>query len=317
MSLKKLIEEITQPIVEDMGGIVAGDGTIKGGSKLSKIKKMKKKGHTSVPYGSGYKKVKKKLDLHTENDVYSNVDNGDSASNLKEVQKTVTDKVFDKKRKSKQWTVIGHMKKKGKSTFHVRDEKSGKRFDVKLIEQKSKIKKTIGVFGGRFQPFHSGHLATYKWLSKQVDEAYITTSNIKKPPRHPMDFKEKVRHMVKVGIPKNRIVQEKTPYVADNLLKKFNPETTAVVYAFGQKDAGRLKGGTKKDGGKTYYQDYKKSKGDIKGYEEHGYFVTAPQFGNISGTKTREMLGSPKVSEKDKKNFFKKTFGYYDKGCIL
>ena len=82
-----------------------------------------------------------------------------------------------------------------------------------------------------------------------------------------MDFKEKVRHMVKVGIPKNRIVQEKTPYVTDNLLKKFDPETTAVVYAFGEKDAGRLKGGTKKDGGKTYYQDYKKSKGDIKGFE--------------------------------------------------
>ena len=372
MSLKKLIEEITQPIVEDMGGIVAGDGTIKGGSKLSKIKKMKKKGHTSVPYGSGYKKVSeaqavkgskvakfitghnltmkgkkyKEIEFETlgvdnsskmiklkiiapknlfgmETPVrFSTIRRGpftktDTGKKLKEVQKTVTDKVFDKKRKSKQWTVIGHIKKKGKSTFHVRDEKSGKRFDVRLIEQKSKIKKTIGVFGGRFQPFHSGHLATYKWLSKQVDEAYITTSNIKKPPRHPMDFKEKVRHMVKVGIPKNRIVQEKTPYVADNLLKKFNPKTTAVVYAFGQKDAGRLKGGTKKDGGKTYYQDYKKSKGDIQGYEEHGYFVTAPQFGNISGTKTREMLGSPKVSEKDKKNFFKKTFGYYDKGLYI
>ena len=58
MSLKKLVKEIVEPIVEDMGGIVASDGTIKGGSKLSKIKKMKKKGHTSVPYGSGYKKVK-------------------------------------------------------------------------------------------------------------------------------------------------------------------------------------------------------------------------------------------------------------------
>jgi len=239
MSLKKLIEEITKPIVEDIGGIVAGDGTIKGGSKLSKIKKMKKKGHTSVPYGSGYKKVN---------------------------------------------------------------------------EQPTKIKKTIGVFGGRFQPFHSGHLATYKWLAKQVDEAYITTSNIKKPPRHPMNFKEKVRHMVKVGIPKNRIVQEKTPYVADNLLKKFDSETTAVVYAFGQKDAGRLKGGTKKDGGKTYYQDYKKSKGDIRGFEEHGYFVTAPQFGNISGTKTRDMLGNPNIDGKERQKFFKKTFGYFDKG---
>ena len=255
------------------------------------VKKMKRKGNTSVPYGSGYKKVN-------------------------EVQKTVTSKSFDKKRESGDWTIIGHMKKKGKSIFHVRDEKTKKRFDVKLMEQKE-IKKVIGVFGGRFQPFHSGHLATYKWLSKQVDEAYITTSNIKQLPRHPMNFKEKVRHMVKVGIPKNRIIQERTPYVADNVLKKFNPKTTAVVYAFGKKDAGRLKGGTKKSGGKTYYQDFKKSKGDIKGFEEHGYFVTAPQFGNISGTKTREMLGSPKVDEKEKIKFFKKTFGYYDKGLYI
>ena len=177
----------------------------------------------------------------------------------------------------------------------------------KVNEEPTKIKKVIGVFGGRFQPFHSGHLATYKWLSKQVDEAYITTSDIKKPPRHPMNFKEKVRHMVKVGIPKNRIIQEKSPYVAKNLLSKFDKDTTAVVYAFGQKDAGRLKGG-------KYFQDYKKSKGDIKGYEEHGYFVTAPQFGNISGTKTRDMLGNPKYDDKEKIKFFKKTFGYYDKG---
>ena len=187
----------------------------------------------------------------------------------------------------------------------------------KVYGEQKEIKKTIGVFGGRFQPFHSGHLATYKWLSKQVDEAYITTSDLKMPPRHPMNFKEKVRHMVKVGIPKNRIIQEKTPYVAKNLLKKFNKDTTAVVYAFGTKDAGRLKSGTKKSGGKTYYQDYKKSKGDIKGYEEHGYFITAPQFGNISGTKTRDMLGNPKIDDKEKVKFFKKTFGYFDKGLYI
>ena len=42
----------------DEEGIVSADGTIQGGSKVSKVKKMKKKGHTSVPYGSGYKKVK-------------------------------------------------------------------------------------------------------------------------------------------------------------------------------------------------------------------------------------------------------------------
>ena len=163
----------------------------------------------------------------------------------------------------------------------------------KLKEQKE-IKKTIGVFGGRFQPFHSGHLATYKWLKTQVDEAYITTSDIKKPPRHPMNFKEKVRHMVKVGIPKNRIVMEKSPYVAKNLLNKFDPKTTAVVYVVGGKDAGRL-------GGK-YFKPYTK---DMKGFEEHGYIITAPQVGNISGTKTRDMLGNPKVDDKEKVKFFK------------
>ena len=142
-----------------------------------------------------------------------------------------------------------------------------------------------------------------------MDEAYITTSNIKQLPRHPMDFKEKVRHMVKMGIPKNRIVQERTPYVADKVLKKFNPNTTAVVYAFGQKDAGRLKGGKGK-----YFQDYKKSREDIRGYKEHGYFITAPQFGDMSGTKMRSLLGDPRIDDKERRKSFKKVFGYFDQG---
>ena len=96
-----------------------------------------------------------------------------------------------------------------------------------------RVTKIIGVYGGRFQPFGPHHLKTYKWLEKQVDEAYITTSNIKQPPRHPMNFKEKVRHMSKMGIPSNRIIQEKSPYVAKNLMSKFDTETTAVVYIFG------------------------------------------------------------------------------------
>ena len=118
-----------------------------------------------------------------------------------------------------------------------------------ILEANSKIKKVVGIYGGRFQPFGPHHLKTYKWLEKQVDEAYITTSNIKKPPRHPMNFKEKVRHMSKMGVPSSKIIQEKTPYVAKSLEKKYDSETTAFVYVFGAKDTGRL-------GGCKYYQDY-------------------------------------------------------------
>ena len=90
-----------------------------------------------------------------------------------------------------------------------------------ILEANSKITKVVGIYGGRFQPFGPHHKKTYEWLAKQVDDAYITTSNIKKPPRHPMNFKEKVRHMTKMGVPSTRIIEEKSPYVAKNLAKCF------------------------------------------------------------------------------------------------
>jgi len=469
MSLKKLIEEITKPIIDEMG-VVSGDGTIKGGSKLSKIKKMKKKGHTSVPYGSGYKKVdeiavrpkpkkfrdiydalpidlkkrvmnlknfdqrrdahpegnvlkhtiavtnralktgdidfalsalfhdigkdstakihpkkgfwthyghekvsaqlvlkhkkwiqslggdvddihyivknhmrmkvfdkmrwvkqdrmkkdkafgklqkfttfdkggrgikeiNKTLDFHTENVVYSNNEN--SVSNLKEKKKlSRKDQIKQNKLRDERLKLMrrytGFGSDAGSSKLKLQIKGIEKQIDK--LNEATDIKKTIGVFGGRFQPFHSGHLATYNWLKKQVDEAYITTSDLKKPPRHPMNFKEKVRHMVKVGIPKNRIIMEKSPYVAKNLLSKFDPKTTSVIYAVGKKDSGRL-------GGK-YFKPYTK---DMKGFDEHGYLVTAPKFGSVSGTQMRKLLGDPKIDDSERAKAFKKVFGYYDK----
>jgi hypothetical protein len=185
-----------------------------------------------------------------------------------------------------------------------------------ILEANSKIKKVVGIYGGRFQPFGPHHYKTYKWLEKQVDEAYITTSNIKKPPRHPMNFKEKVRHMSKMGVPKNRIIEEKSPYVAKNLAKKFDEETTAFVYVFGKKDAGRLGGSGK------YFQDYKKNKNNLSGHEEHGYYLVAPHVSisvsgqEVSGTSMRELLGSSKFDDKERVKLFKKMFGYYDKGIF-
>ena len=186
-----------------------------------------------------------------------------------------------------------------------------------FITEQVKAKKVIAVYPGRFQPFGPHHKKVFQALQKKFGEVYITTSDIKAPPRHPMNFKEKVRHMVKMGIPKNRIVKERVPYVANNLLKRFDAEKTAVIYVFGAKDAGRLKGGKKKSGGLTYYQDYKKNKNKMVGYETHGYIYTAPHVnvsGISSGTEIRRLLGSPKVKEQSRKIIFKKTFGYFDKG---
>ena len=193
-----------------------------------------------------------------------------------------------------------------------------KEHKLPLIE--SKIKKVVGIYGGRYQPFGPHHLKTYKWLKSKVDDAYITTSDIKKPPKHPMNYREKVRHMTKMGVPKNRIIKEKIPLVANNVLKKYDSKTTAVIYIFGAKDAGRLAGGKKKSGGLSYFQDYKKNKNNLKGYEEHGYFMVAPHQSvrvggkEVSGTVMRELLGSPKIDDKERPKLFKQAFGYFDKG---
>ena len=187
-----------------------------------------------------------------------------------------------------------------------------------FLTEQVKAKRVIAIYPGRFQPFGPHHRKVFQNLQSKFGKVYITTSGIKQPPRHPMNFKEKVRHMVKMGIPKNRIVKERVPYVANNLLKKFKDDT-AVVYVFGAKDAGRLKGGKKKSGGLTYYQDYNKNKGNLLGYKEHGYIYTAPTVkvsGITSGTEIRNLIGSSKMERSKREKLFQKTFGYFDKGIF-
>ena len=181
-----------------------------------------------------------------------------------------------------------------------------------LIAEQVKAKNVIGVYPGRFQPFGPHHKKTYELMNKKFGKAYIVTSDIKGGPRHPMNFKEKKRHMVKMGIPANRIIKVKNPYVAKELTQMLSGDT-AVVFTIGKKNAGRLASG-------KYFQDYKKNKNNMVGYEEHGYIVTAPHISirvdgdEISGTTMRQILGKQGIEDKDRKVLFKKLFGYFDKG---
>ena len=272
------------------------------------VKKMKKRGNTSVPYGSGYDKVDEAQAVSG-----GKVGKFITGHNLKMKGKRYKEIEFetmgiDNSSKMVKLKIIAPKNLFGMETpvkfSTLRRGPFTKTDTGKKLKEQKEIKKTIGVFGGRFQPFHSGHLATYNWLKTQVDEAYITTSNIKQPPRHPMNFKEKVSHMIKMGIPKNRIIMEKSPYIAKNLLKKFNKDTTAVIYVVGKKDAGRL-------GGSYFKRNVNPA--DMEGYDEHGYLMIAPQFGSVSGTQMRKLLGDPKLDDSERVKSFKKVFGYYDK----
>ena len=78
-----------------------------------------------------------------------------------------------------------------------------------FITEQVKAKKVIAVYPGRFQPFGPHHKKVFQALQKKFGEVYITTSDIKSPPRHPMNFKEKVRHMVKWVFLKTKLYLKK------------------------------------------------------------------------------------------------------------
>lgn len=173
------------------------------------------------------------------------------------------------------------------------------------------IKKIIAVYPGRFQPFGLHHKATYEHLKKRFDDVFIATSNKTGGSRHPMSFNEKKKHMQKMGINGSAIKMEKQPYVPKGIMKKYDEDTTAIVFALGEKDEGRLAGG-------SYFKPYKKNYMRLAGFKKHGYTLKAPHVSvkvggkEIDGTTMRKLLGSEKYDIKIKEKFFKKMFGYFD-----
>ena len=178
-----------------------------------------------------------------------------------------------------------------------------------LLGEADSVDNKVVVYAGRFQPFHKGHYATYSHLVKKFgkNNVYIGTSNKTDNNKSPFNFKEKVMIITKMfGIPSNRIIEVKNPYVPTEVLKKFDKDTTAFITVVGKKDAGRLGSRGK------FFTPYKDNL-DFEGYEDKGYVYIAPNQSNpISGTEVRNGLKSG--SDDDKKDFFsKRAYPKFDK----
>ena len=178
---------------------------------------------------------------------------------------------------------------------------------MNLIKEvnKPEIKKTIVIYGGRFQPFHRGHYDAYQRLVSKFGEAnvYIASSNDTSSDKSPFTFKEKKEIATKMfGVPSSKFVRVANPYRPIEILGKFDGKTTAYIAAVGEKDADRLNG--------KYFKPYKEKSG--YGYDEIGYTYPIPPEPNpISGTKVRKGLGS---NDKEKaKTFFLKAYPKFDR----
>jgi hypothetical protein len=167
-----------------------------------------------------------------------------------------------------------------------------------ILLEAAPINKVIVVYSGRFQPFHKGHYATYDNLVRKFgkDSVYIGTSNVTDSKKSPFNFKEKKAIMTTMfGIPSNKIVNIRNPYAPEEILKKYDEDTTGLIVVVGEKDENRLSG--------KYFTPYK---GKVtEPYLDRGYVYAAPAESNpISGTDVRYWLSAGSAADR-KKNFTK------------
>ncbi len=187
---------------------------------------------------------------------------------------------------------------------------------VHTILSESVIKNVIVIYPGRYQPMGRHHAAVYKKLASQFGQSntYIATSDVVNSPKSPLNFREKSQVMKAHGI--TNVVQVKNPYQSLEIVNKYNPETTAVLFAVGKKDMAedpRFQVGAKKNGEPSYFQYYDEHKNNLQPYGNHGYLIVAPHvdiqipgFGEMSGTTLRQILASADETT------FKNVMGFYD-----
>jgi hypothetical protein len=182
--------------------------------------------------------------------------------------------------------------------------------------------RTVVIYPGRFMPFHKGHKAVYDYLVSRYgrDNVFITTSNKVAPPRSPFSFSDKLQFMHLTGVPNDSIVETPEPYRAPELVNKFDPSSTRLLFAVSEKDMAedpRFAKWTKKDGQPTYFQPMPKDPKEMQLLDRHAYIMTVPTFNFTvlgqpmkSATEVRAQFSAG--DEATKKAIIKDLFGAYD-----
>lgn len=166
-----------------------------------------------------------------------------------------------------------------------------KLFELFEDTDKTKNQTVFVVYGGGFQPFHLGHLSSYRQAKNQFPDAdfYVAASNDTKV--RPIPFVDKKFLAREAGV-EDPFVEVKTPINPKEIMNNYDPERDIFILVRSERDPVSY---TKKDGSPGYYQPF----ADINScqpYGKHGYvYVTRKEDFRVagqeiySGSQVREM----------------------------
>jgi hypothetical protein len=162
--------------------------------------------------------------------------------------------------------------------------------------------KQLVVMPGGFHPFHAGHAALYQSAREAFPgaEVYVAATNDTSTRPFPFAVKEKLAKLA--GVDPGHFVQVKSPFRADEITQKFNPEDTQLIFVRSDKDANKppQAGGVKKNGEPAYLQPYNQAATAPMNQNAYMAYLPTVEFGPGMTSATEIRTAWPKLNEKRK-----------------
>jgi hypothetical protein len=162
---------------------------------------------------------------------------------------------------------------------------------------------TIVIMPGGFHPFHAGHYALYQSAQKAFPgaEVFVAATNDTSSRPFPFAVKEKLAKLA--GVAPGHFVQVRSPFRAEEITSKFDPDRDRLIFVRSEKDAGKppQAGGIKRDGSAAYLQPLA-GQTNIRPFKEHAYMAYLPtvEFGPGMTSATEIRTAWPTLNEKRK-----------------
>jgi hypothetical protein len=136
---------------------------------------------------------------------------------------------------------------------------------------------TVVILPGGFHPYHAGHYALYQSAQRTFPDAdiYVAATDDRSSRPFPFKIKEKLAYLA--GVEPGHFVQVKSPFRAEEITSKFNPEQDTLIFVRSTKDAKQppIPGGVKKDGKPAYLQPLLGAK-RMDPFAKHAYMAYLP-----------------------------------------
>lgn len=143
-----------------------------------------------------------------------------------------------------------------------------------LTEDRSGLTELV-IYPGGFHPFHLGHASVFDHLAKHFPSGEVFVAATDTKTERPFGFEDKKFLANQSGVPKERFVQVKSPYRAEEITKNYDPNSTILIFAVSEKDSDRFSFAPKRDGSPAYFQPYSANSSDPM--SKHAYIYIVPK----------------------------------------